>query len=290
MPVVVTCPTCGARVRMAAAGKVARCPRCKEPLKAPQSAFAVGPTPERPQPMVAPPALEARLPRPGFPWLPVVLISAPVVLLLVGGAAFLIGLLVSRPPPTPALSVAPTSSQPVIPPPAPPPGPAPAPSPAPAPAKEQTEFDASRGAAPFRYARIGVNVAVDHIPVRDDILGTVNNSPEPHLLAAIRITNTSQVRTIHYDGWSDGFNTAVVHDEFGNTLRKIDFGFGSHAVGQIQQATIPPGQFVDDLIVFEAPLAQARTFTLKLPLRQLDLDGDDTEDLTFVIPASMFRR
>ena len=110
-----SCPSCkeAYRVSEELAGKKIRCRKCGA-----SSAVAAGGGFSSVLRPAASPSLKVPelkdLPKPGFPWLPVVLIAAGVVVLLVAGAAFVVGSMLSRPaapstPPVAALPPRPTS-------------------------------------------------------------------------------------------------------------------------------------------------------------------------------------
>jgi predicted RNA-binding Zn-ribbon protein involved in translation (DUF1610 family) len=103
---------------------------------------------------------------------------------------------------------------------------------------------------------------------------------------AIRVTNRSKTRKIDYRTWADRFlNTATVKDEFGNYYRGVSLPWNKEFVGRTEDEAILPGKFVDDVLVFEQPLEQAKTLVLTLPLSNVGLK----DEIAFTIPISAIR-
>jgi hypothetical protein len=75
-------------------------------------------------------------------------------------------------------------------------------------------------------------------------------------------------------------------DNLGNRYKRITFGLGTTVVGRVNQESIHPGKTVDDVLVFEEPLANADVLRLGLPASAFGGTGE----IKFEIPKSMIRR
>lgn len=127
--------------------------------------------------------------------------------------------------------------------------------------------------------------------VRFRIQKATVDSDEECFWVAIYITNQSKVRRLEYRGWATQRPTlhlARLTDEHGNRYKRISSGAGSGASieGQIDHATINPGEYVTDLLVFEKPLDVAARLTLDLPL---DAFEDHKGTATVTVPRA-YRR
>jgi regulator of protease activity HflC (stomatin/prohibitin superfamily) len=110
---------------------------------------------------------------------------------------------------------------------------------------------------------------------------------EPYLWVKITIENKSKTKKCDYMGWSADIITidkrASVHDELGNTYRRISFGITDKVVGQLPRGdSIYPGKSLADVLVFEVPVDGAKELRLTLPAQQIR----ENEDVTFTIPVS----
>ncbi len=125
----------------------------------------------------------------------------------------------------------------------------------------------------FRSGDVGVSlvsVTSRQVQYRDFRARTTKDEM---LCVTVKITNHSQTRRLDYRGWAAplGRHWAMLFDEHGNQYKTIDFGLGSRVEGQTRDAvSINPGDSLDDLLVFEKPLALAQTLTLTLPLGAIE--------------------
>lgn len=127
-----------------------------------------------------------------------------------------------------------------------------------------------------RQGGIGVRVTsaeIGYVPLRDS-QGTT--SKEKRLQLHLRIKNESASRKLNYEGWATSEAIAgrpQLSDDRGKTYHLILFGRASPARGQIPGAALSPGESVADLLVFEAPAAEAGTLRLELPLQNVGGTG-----------------
>jgi flagellar biosynthesis GTPase FlhF len=124
---------------------------------------------------------------------------------------------------------------------------------------------------------------VEPAPVRE--FGRTRVSGQRLLLVRLSIENTSAAKKVDYRGWGSGLLTGpVAHDDHENHYRSIDFGIGAHPIGQVIEESIHPGGKVEDLLVFEPPIAQAEYLTLALPGDNVDEPGT----IRFLLPRLMW--
>lgn len=91
----------------------------------------------------------------------------------------------------------------------------------------------------------------------------------------VDIANSSATRKLEYDGWSSRSRGVSLEDEHGNVYRMVSWGAGTRAIWrspqgdfwemQVRNDSVHPGKTLTDILVFEKPIAQAKTLTLKLP-------------------------
>jgi hypothetical protein len=103
------------------------------------------------------------------------------------------------------------------------------------------------------------------------------------LLVKVRVTNITQSRLVRLSGWGRSSNWLIdgrpsLSDEHGNHYAAFRKGDEVEYLDQIDGASLEPGQSVDDLIVFESPLKEAKQFVLTLPRSHVD---EAKEDWTF---------
>jgi hypothetical protein len=136
---------------------------------------------------------------------------------------------------------------------------------------------------------IAVSVARAEIafPMYRDSTGRQHAGDETCLEVFVTILNNSQVRK--YVSWSETPRTVTLKDEHGNSYRMSTFGDGAKVFWekepgsgkgyftQIGADSIHPGKSLTDVLVFEKPIAAAKTLTLALPGWNLRQEGDSYE-------------
>jgi hypothetical protein len=139
-----------------------------------------------------------------------------------------------------------------------------------------------------------VNIRLGPVVVNNVTLKTfeAGKSEDKLLQITVTVKNASATRKIDYESWGDTSQLFDKHipslsDNFGNSYKRVTFGFATKVVGQQRQASIHPGQSITDLVVFEAPLANVQYLQLDLPTSAFAGAG---KDLKFRIPASMIQR
>jgi hypothetical protein len=108
-----------------------------------------------------------------------------------------------------------------------------------------------------------------------------------------KVTNSSEATKIDYGGWSDRplFPTlpakakrrAYCRDEFGNKYNLFALPLIT-IIGQNGSDSIYPGKSIDELLVFEKPVAAAKHLTAVLPAE--DLGGTGDLEISFDAPSN----
>lgn len=109
------------------------------------------------------------------------------------------------------------------------------------------------------------------------------------ILVAVR--NLSETQKLHYRTWGADASkmfgsSASVVDNLGNKYKPIHFGRLDAIVGRTDDEYIYPGKGMIDILVFEVPIAKAKTLILSLPLK--NVGGSGTVQLR--IPVKRIRR
>jgi hypothetical protein len=123
-----------------------------------------------------------------------------------------------------------------------------------------------------RFGDVGVRIAsVSVEKVRLTDLGRPASSKDKQLQIRIAIVNGSRTRKVDFRDWNPelrgfGDDTAALSDNLGNHYRLTTWGVSAQVVGRLRPGTaIHPGNEVQDLLVFEVPVAAADYLILTLP-------------------------
>jgi len=136
-----------------------------------------------------------------------------------------------------------------------------------------------------------MRVLTGKVPLRSGF-GDGESSSEDDLLAIhLEIINRSQNKKIEYRSWlgrdiAFSRDYATLQDNFGNTYKRISFGFGTKIVGHTESESIYPGKSLGDVLVFELPIDTAEYLRLELPAKNFGGEGM----LRLQIPADMIQR
>ncbi len=132
--------------------------------------------------------------------------------------------------------------------------------------------------------------------VRSAVVGPVEFEPvagqkppaESCLAIGLRITNTGLGRKLPYKSWGRTFpdqDRPVLRDNNGKTIAEKSFPPGWNVKGQATTATVPPGKWIDDVLIFEAPDPGLDFLRLELPGGAAGTEGR----LRMQIPKEMIR-
>ena len=102
---------------------------------------------------------------------------------------------------------------------------------------------------------------------------------ERYMWFHLHIQNTSRTRKYDYSTWGGprsgilflADEVATLQDDCGNSYNRVIFA--NKLVGRTSSAAIYPGDSIEDLLVFEAPVAAAKSFLLRLPGMALEQKG-----------------
>jgi hypothetical protein len=121
--------------------------------------------------------------------------------------------------------------------------------------------------------------------------GGKSESEEELLAIRLRVENLSETRKVEYSGWGDSSGFLDTHVRPSRITSAIHtpasvFAFASRVEGQVSSASIHPGKSVEDVVVFEEPVARAEYLRLELPAAAVRGTGK----LRFQIPKEMIER
>jgi hypothetical protein len=93
---------------------------------------------------------------------------------------------------------------------------------------------------------------------------------EKYLIIKLRISNAGAGRLIEYAGWNHPSPNSEagllsLRDAGGKEYSLKVFPPGREVVGQVSRASVPPTKWVDDVLVFEAPMGRVEFLRLELP-------------------------
>jgi hypothetical protein len=152
---------------------------------------------------------------------------------------------------------------------------------------ETTWADASRDALLHGDVRLRVRSAVVG-PVEFDPVAGQKPPAESCLVIGLRITNAGLGRKLPYKSWgrtSPDQDKPVLRDNNGKTIAEKSFPPGWNVKGQATTATVPPGKWIDDVLIFEAPDPGLDYLRLELPGGAAGTEGR----LRMQIPKEMIR-
>lgn len=153
---------------------------------------------------------------------------------------------------------------------------------------------ALNGRSVFRRAAEGEKLWVDasqdalhlgdvRLRVRSAVVGLVEFEPNKGkktpavrgLTVGLRLTNAGLTRKISYTGWGGDSPDAkpILRDDNGKSYALKTFPSGWIVKGRANDAAIPPGKSLDDILVFEPPPARIRYLRLELPASAAGVHG-----------------
>jgi hypothetical protein len=148
---------------------------------------------------------------------------------------------------------------------------------------------ARNGRSDFRRAAEGDKLRVDasqdalplgdvRLRVRSAVVGLVEFEPNKGkktplvrgLTVGLRLTNAGFTHKISYMGRGGDSQDAkpILRDDNGKSYALRTFPSGWIVKGRANDAAIPPSKSLDDILVFEPPLATIRYLRLELPAKQ----------------------
>jgi hypothetical protein len=138
-----------------------------------------------------------------------------------------------------------------------------------APAAEDAWVDASHEAVQRGDVRVRVLSAVLRaVPFKDP--DRARAARDRQLLVTLRVYNLGAERRVPYESWGEPAagreaDLPRLHDSTGKTYRLRSFDPGVEVVGRTPHASLSPGKYVDDVLVFEPPTVIPEYLRLELP-------------------------
>ena len=134
-----------------------------------------------------------------------------------------------------------------------------------------------------------VSALVGHVEVKDSYGDGTSNSVDTLLSIKVKMTNMGDTKKINYRSWHEdtivfGDRMSLV-DNYENSYKRINFGFGNEVVGSTDSESIYPSKSIYDVLVFEEPIGKAEFLNLELPASNFGGDGM----LRIQIPSSMLQ-
>jgi len=140
-------------------------------------------------------------------------------------------------------------------------------------------IDASQAAIQRGDMQVRIVAAVRGVPrIATGFRGQI--PAEELLLLTVQLQNLGSTRKLEYSTWRSSW--VRLSDNVQNTYRPLSFG-PAGIEGQIHSASIYPGETVEDLLIFERPVASAEYLQLELPASAFDQTGT----MYFKIPREM---
>lgn len=295
MTIPVVCPSCSAKLKApdrAAGGKLT-CPQCDEPVPVPHPDRAGFAERGRGKAKLSNDAIDDDLPTPPS------ISRSGVMVFIVGGIVAAMGLALTtgllawslfRPAAPVALG--------------PPPAPAEPTRPVENPMAEPVYADATKGAVKVGdFEVLVLEVRYDKVPIVQ-LLGEEGTSPRPALMVRVGIRNKSPTKKLDFTGWAPGGglapgglaggggivpvnqSPATLKDDLGNAYKPAALETGVTVKDQKYRESIHPGKNLEDILIFESPVAKAQALLLDLPLKALG--GSDS--VRFRIPTNRVNR
>lgn len=148
---------------------------------------------------------------------------------------------------------------------------------APAAVEDDAWVDAAKHGARSEHVVVKVTgVEFDHVKLSG--LGVPKTSKEKMLQVRVRVENWSDTKKVRYRSWGNTSTPLQIHagklkDNFGNPHQLAVWGFGTMPEEQTTTASILPGKSIDDVLVFDEPVAKASSFQLELPAGAFEGQG-----------------
>lgn len=132
-----------------------------------------------------------------------------------------------------------------------------------------------------------VAAVIDLVPLKNEITDRTGRSQAKLLQLTVRVTNLSSTKKLNYRTWgatsfefTNAFSGAL-SDDLKNAYKRIEFSGANVPVGRCKRESIYPEKSIQDILVFEIPVAKAKQLILLLPLKNVG-GGDGIAKL--VIP------
>lgn len=134
-------------------------------------------------------------------------------------------------------------------------------------------------------------VSIGQVPLKDSF-NDDSKSQDELLMVNLELTNINATKKMDYSAWSGkdisfSRDYATLVDNFGNSYKRINFGFSTNPVGAVERSeSIYPNKTVNDVLVFEMPIDTIEYLRLELPAKNFGGTGM----LRLEIPKQMISR
>ncbi len=149
---------------------------------------------------------------------------------------------------------------------------------------------------PVKQGDVQIHVArarVDYVRVNDptSMSKEPSRSNNPQLMITVKLSNLSRTKKLDYRTWAGASMSferdfATVEDNFGNSYKRVNFGFLSTPVGRTESSSMFPKKTITDVLIFEPPIDAAEHLDLELPAKNFGGTGM----IRIRIPMAMVER
>jgi hypothetical protein len=122
------------------------------------------------------------------------------------------------------------------------------------------------------------DVTRGHVPLEDAVDQGRRRSSDDALIINIGLVNQSKTKKLDYRTMAGGDfslsrDYATLTDNFGNTYKRITFGYSNKPAGRTNSASLYPGKQLSDVLVFEVPAESATHLDLEIPAENVGGEG-----------------
>jgi len=125
-----------------------------------------------------------------------------------------------------------------------------------------------------------VSAKVGYVSVNDraSMRNEHSRSKEPELVITVKLTNLSVTKKLDYRTWAGADMSferdfGTLQDNFGNSYKRVNYGFMSTPVGRTKSSSMFPNKTISDVLVFEPPIDAAEHLDLELPAKNFGGTG-----------------
>ena len=135
------------------------------------------------------------------------------------------------------------------------------------------------------------SATIHHVLVWDKFNEKNTKSKDKLLGIVVGLQNLSESQGVRYRTWGADArkflgSSASLVDNLGNKYKPIHFARTEVIVGRTDNESIRPGKAITDILIFDVPIAKAKTLILSLPLKNVGGGGK----VELRIPAERIRR
>lgn len=156
------------------------------------------------------------------------------------------------------------------------------PAPSASPPDGQVAWGGHVRTATFTLAVVRARIATTQIR---DMMGDAKVGTTPDLQITLSVRNVAERKVLRFREPNPFLaNPFLLHDDVGNQIRGVNYGFGSEVVGALTgKEDVLPDQTATHLLLFQIPPPKTKQLTLTMDLSVFGEEGSRT----FVIPISV---